>query len=265
MNNLSKFSLDTRIEQTDKLQWQANFSADWCIQGVPNGGYVLAIAAKVLAQLLPHKDPLGINAYYFAKTQPGPVTCVAEILRSGGSTSHAMVRLYQDDELKVQCTAAFTDINKLHGETIIQNPAPIITAYNDCIRLPIPDGLSLPRQVQQRVVPGVEKVMMGEPNNSGEFSGWMDFSDGGEIDLFALLLFTDSAPPPVFTYFGPLGWVPTLELSVQIRARPCPGPIQYQFTSHNLTNGVVDEDGILWDSQGQLVAISRQLAKFRKL
>ena len=47
----------------------------------------------------------------------------------------------------------------------------------------------------------------------------MRHSDGSDPDVIALLMFADAFPPPIFTVFGPVGWVPTLELTVQVRAR----------------------------------------------
>ena len=81
--------------------------------------------------------------------------------------------------------------------------------------------------------------------------------------LIGLLMFADAFPPPVFTVFGPVGWVPTIELTVQVRAHPAPGPLQVRLASRYMTNGVIEEDGEYWDSAGQLVALSRQTAKVR--
>jgi hypothetical protein len=68
----------------------------------------------------------------------------------------------------------------------------------------------------------------------------------------------------VFTVFGPVGWVPTIELTVQVRAHPAPGPLQVRLATRHATNGIVEEDGEYWDSAGNLVMISRQTAKFRR-
>ncbi|MDP4651307.1 MAG: thioesterase family protein, partial [Haliea sp.] len=73
----------------------------------------------------------------------------------------------------------------------------------------------------------------------------------------------DAFPPPVFDVIGLVGWVPTVELTVQLRGLPAPGPLQARLFSKHLTHGVVEEDGEYWDSAGNLVAISRQTAKVR--
>ncbi|MGF2075329.1 hypothetical protein, partial [Enterococcus casseliflavus] len=58
---------------------------------------------------------------------------------------------------------------------------------------------------------------------------------------------------------GP-SWVPTVELTVHVRATPAPGPLRCRFSSHFVTGGLLSEDGEIWDSTGALVAQSRQLA-----
>ena len=54
-----------------------------------------------------------------------------------------------------------------------------------------------------------------------------------------------------------------MELTVQVRAHPAPGPLQVRLASRHMSKGVIEEDGEYWDSAGQLVAISRQTAKVR--
>lgn len=93
--------------------------------------------------------------------------------------------------------------------------------------------------------------------------GWLSFTDGRPPDALALLLFADSMPPPIFRVLGQRGWIPTVELTVHIRARPAPGPVAGIFRTRHLTGGLLEEDGRLWDSAGRLVAISRQLALLR--
>ncbi|GAB3105852.1 thioesterase family protein [Aestuariicella hydrocarbonica] len=257
------FQQETQVEQVGESRWQSVFEDNWCIGNVPNGGYVMAIAAKALSAALPHKDPMSVSAFYLAPTSVGPVVCDVEVLRTGGSTSFAMVRLYQQAELKVQVTAAFTDLARVQGETQqLIKPANTLTAQ-DCVLLSTPAHIKIAKHVNLRVAPGQEQSLLGNPQGEGRWDGWIDFRDDSPIDTFALMCFSDAYPPPVFTYYGPTGWVPTVELTVQVRAQPAPGPIQCQFTSRMMTDGITEEDGIMWDSSGKLVAISRQTAKFR--
>jgi acyl-CoA thioesterase len=58
--------------------------------------------------------------------------------------------------------------------------------------------------------------------------------------------------------------VPTVELTVQLRARPAPGWMLGRFQTHDLSEGRLVEDAALWDSRGRLVAQSRQLALVRR-
>jgi acyl-CoA thioesterase len=51
---------------------------------------------------------------------------------------------------------------------------------------------------------------------------------------------------------------------VNVRRRPAPGWIQAQFQTRDMADGRMIEDGLLWDSQGHLIAQSRQLALLLK-
>ena len=71
-SNGSEFARSTVLRRIDDRVWESDFSADWCIGKVPNGGYTLALGAKVLGEALPHSDPLNVTAYYLALNQSIP-------------------------------------------------------------------------------------------------------------------------------------------------------------------------------------------------
>ena len=97
-------------------------------------------------------------------------------------------------------------------------------------------------------------------DHRAETTGWIRFRDGRPPDLLALALFADAFPPSIFRLLGPVGWVPTIELTVHFRARPAPGWVRGRFVTDDLTDGRMSETGELWDAAGTLVARSRQLA-----
>ena len=64
----------------------------------------------------------------------------------------------------------------------------------------------------------------------------------------ALPFFADSFPPTVFSRLGPIGWVPTLELTVHVRRRPAAGWLACQVWTDDLHNGKLIESCRIWDS-----------------
>ncbi|NBU17052.1 MAG: thioesterase family protein [Actinobacteria bacterium] len=88
---------------------------------------------------------------------------------------------------------------------------------------------------------------------------------GRPVDTLSLLLAADAFPPVMFNRFGMLGWVPTVEFTVHLRGVPAPGPIACAFSSRVIQGGMWEEDGEMWDSEGQVVALSRQLALAPKI
>ena len=260
---MSQFARDTAVTRVDDNHWRGALCQGWRIGEVPNGGYVLALAGRVLREALPHRDPLAVNAFYLAPTVLGPIECQVELLRTGRNITHAALKMFQQGELKLQVTAAYTSLNRLQGESWSGKPRPPAPPWEECT----PSGQEkvefYRERVAVRLVSGVEVFSRKEPNGSGEFNGWIRHRDGADPDVISLLMFADAFAPPSFTIFGPLHWVPTVELTVQVRAHPSPGPLQARFYSRHLTRGVIEEDGEFWDSSGQLVAISRQTAKLR--
>ena len=260
---MSQFARDTAVERVGENLWRGYLHEGWRIGAVPNGGYVMAVAGRVLSQALDHRDPLSVNAFYLAPTVLGPIDCRVELLRRGRNTTHATLQMFQLGELKVQVTAAYTDLAALAGETWSAKPRPLYPPWEECTPSGQENVEFFRQRVEIRLVSGVEVFSRREPNGSGEFRGWIRHRDQAAPDALSLLMFADAFAPPAFTIFGPVGWVPTVELTVQVRAQPAPGPLQARFYSRHLTRGVIEEDGEFWDSAGALVAISRQTAKLR--
>ena len=70
------------------------------------------------------------------------------------------------------------------------------------------------------------------------------------IDAIALLLAADAFPPAVFNTDLPVAWVPTVELTVHVRGVPAPGPLRCEFRTRFVHDGLLDEEGAIWDSSG---------------
>ncbi len=258
---MSQFAKDTAIERVGENHFRGELREGWRIGAVPNGGYVLAVAGRALRAVLPHQDPLSVSAFYLAPTLLGPIDCQVELLGGGRGTSFAEVRMVQEGQLRVKVTAAYTDLDRLSGESWSGVERPQYPAWEDCE--PSGNKVEFSQRVELRLVSGGEVFTERTLSGRGEFCGWVQHRDGSDPDVISLLMFADSVPPPIYTVLGPVGWVPTVELTVQVRAHPAPGPLQVRLSTRHLTRGVAEEDGEYWDSAGQLVAISRQTAKVR--
>ena len=89
---------------------------------------------------------------------------------------------------------------------------------------------------------------------------WMRLADGREPDPLALLTVRRRAAADQLRD-RPLGWAPTVQLQVLVRALPAPGWCLVEASASEIAGGWLDEDYRIWDSTGRLVAQSRQLAR----
>ena len=259
---MGQFEIETSVNKISDRVWRGHLHRGWRIGRVPNGGYVMAIGARALSEALLHPHPQVISAFYLSPPVLGPIDCHIEILRSSKRTTHAVVKMFQEDEIKVQITAAYVDINNMIGPSWTDLSPIEIPAWDEC-----QDAgnhqLEFRQRVDIRLTSSGQVFSGGDPTGHAKFEGWLAHSDGADPDILSLVMFADALPPPPFNVFGLAGWVPTVELTVQVRGTPCPGPIRSTLATHAITNGVLEEDGYYWDSGGKLVAVSRQTARVR--
>ena len=123
--------------------------------------------------------------------------------------------------------------------------------------------LEIHQSIDMRMVQGSEVFTDGQTNDSGEFIAWIAHRDGAAPETIDLLMFADIMPPPIFTIYGAYGWVPTVELTVQVRRKPAAGPLLVRHTTRQVTRGVAETDTEIWDVTGDLAAMARQTYKVR--
>ena len=233
----------------------------------PNGGYLLGLAVAALQQAHPAQpDPLSVTVHYLRPGLSGqPCQIDTQLLRSGRALSTARATLVQDGSARLELLAAMGDLAAAAPTPpLLALPMPQIPPPEACpgrsadaqgVGLPILDRLDIRLHPQQALAGAAGQAQV---------SGWIRLRDGRPPDALACLMFADAFPPAVFGLLGMVGWVPTVTLTVHLRARPAPGWMLGQFWTHDLADGRVIEDGALWDSTGRLVLQSRQLALVRQ-
>ena len=234
----------------------------WDINGNANGGYLLALVANAMRAETGRAHPLSVTLHYLLPSPAGPARTRTEVVKSGRRMATATGTLLRDDRELVRAIGVFGDLDAESGPQSSTVVRPEMPAFDDCpVRPTDPNAKpSLFSRLDMRLHPDDTGFATGNPPGRAEVRGWFAFKDGRPIDTLALLLAADAFPPCIFNLNGMTGWVPTIEFTVHVRAVPAPGPIAAHFTSTVVQGGYWEENGVMWDSTGRVVAMSRQLA-----
>jgi len=173
--------------------------------------------------------------------------------------------MLQDGRECVRLIGTFGDLAHADGPTRVLReppPWPPVDELDEPLRRARPGMLpEFLDRLDHRLPDATSGWTRGEPSGAGVHGGWCRWSDHGDMDVLGLLCIADAYPPVVYDLdIGGLAWAPTIELTVQVRGRPAPGWLATRFVTRSLTDGYFEEDGDLWDAEGRLVALSRQLA-----
>jgi acyl-CoA thioesterase len=262
---MRQFDQETRLHRLDDGAFEGRVHGSWNIGQNPNGGYLLTLAVAALRQCSPaHPDPLSVTVHFLRPGLPEqPCRIETQLVRSGRTLSTGRATLLQDGVARIEVLAAMGDLGG-GTEPVLAPPPPAIPPPEDCAsRAAGAYGAGMPILGRLDVRLHPDEARPGAPGHA-QSTGWIRFLDGRDPDALAALLFADAFPPSICGLLGLMGWVPTVELTVQVRRRPAPGWILGQFRTHDMNDGRIIEDGVLWDATGQMVAQSRQLALVRQ-
>jgi acyl-CoA thioesterase len=253
------FDEDIRVEPAGADRYAATLTDRWtALGGVPNGGYLLAVALTALQREMPVPDPVVASATYLRPGEIGPAEIETEVARAGRRVATGEARLRQQGREIVRVVATFADLAATNGRTHSRSSPP---------DLPPPDTL----QPLTAKLPGVTITdrfdyrsaqppgwAHGRPTGRADTAFWMRFEDGRDADPIALAAMVDAAAPAVLELGEPGS--ATIELTVHVRARPAPGWLACSAVTRHVIGGFHEEDFEIWDSSGALVAQSRQFA-----
>jgi acyl-CoA thioesterase len=260
----STFEAATAVEPLDDHRYRGEVLEGWDVVGNAHGGYLLSIAARALTLATGRPDPVTVTAHYLRSGRPGPVTVDTTVLRSGRRFATASATVSADGRPIVSVLGTFGDLSHDDGDRpeLLDGGPP---------ELPDPATLSqvvpgdpfpptFMGNLDLRLHPADSGFLVGERSGTARIRGWLGLRDTRTLDTLALLTMVDAMPPTVFNVDLPVAWVPTLELTAHVRARPAPGPLSCDVRTRFVSAGFLEVDGEYWDSTGTLVAQSRQLA-----
>jgi acyl-CoA thioesterase len=235
--------------------------------GILHGGWLLETLTAAALDRTAHPHPLAVSAQFSSRTDIGPASAEVERVREGRSVSSLRARLVQQDTARVD---VLLSAGTLPGADVapyrVDAVPPELPEPDDCVTSGPPPGHprnGILEQLDVRVDPATGGFLRGEPGGGTEVRAWVRAASGREPDPLLLLTVADALPPVTFE-LGLPGWVPTVELTVHLRAVPAPGWLRCVQRATVLHGGWLDEECQVWDSAGRLVAQARQLAAYRE-
>lgn len=253
------FDADTAVER-DGDGFAATISPSWDALAGVNGGYASAVCLQALKAALPQPDPLVVSTFFVKPVKHAPARLVTESIREGRRVATGSVSMFQDDVEVVRQIASFGTLDASQGHRFMGEKAPDLPPPEECVN-PMDVGAPIPAiPIVDRVDYRAEKVpgwVTGTPSSDPQSEFWMRLADGREQDLVSLAFMVDAAAPAALE----LGLLSTtMELTVHFRAHPAPGWLACRLRTRFVSGGFHEEDMEIFDSTGELVAQSRQLA-----
>ena len=212
-----------------------------------------------------------VTTHYFAPAGPGPVRIEVDQLRSGRRLSTATARLLDADGRLLLAalatvgslpTIGLADGAPAESPVLVDGGPPPLDPPEACFAVEPTDTFPPPfmAHVRLRLPRDAAGFALGQPSGDAEMRGWFGLPEDAPLDTLSVLMAADAFPPPVFNAALPIGWTPTVEMTVQVRARPAGGLLRCSFRTRFIGGGFLESDAEIWDETGGLVALSRQLA-----
>ena len=272
MSFFKQFENSIIIDKSDENIFSMTPSKDYFVGNTPHGGYLTAVMQKALSLSMSHPHVINSNTLYLDRTEPKEISIHVDKIRESRGSSVGRVSLMQDEKLRCMMTGICSDFNYMNGVNDLETLPPNI--FNEKRDLFISlnfdnkqEGFT-PSFIKQTKCDIAKKHAwwLKNENDLGDEARCAGFiSMGEEIpDQFVLSFYSDFFPPVVMNKYGPLGWVPTLSLTTNIRQLPTTSELFMDVIAKDLNKGFFEQDCQIWDLNKNLVATSRQLTRILK-
>jgi len=247
----------------DALSLGVRVTPNWSINGLPNGGYLMALMGNAMLQASEKKAIAIVTTTFISRCDPTEGRVKLERIAASSQFERLEAHLFQGERERLRAWGTFIPAEMacvLHRQ---EAQAPSVAPLDACVPIPQMPGFTLFDHMDVRLDPACAGWMSGRLAPESEHKGWARFKVDRPYDAVALLLIADAFPPPVYVSQGLAAWVPTIEMSVNIRKQPASQWLKCIFRTRFITCGLLEEDGQIWDESGELIAISRQIAQYR--
>ncbi|MEH3157274.1 MAG: thioesterase family protein [Gordonia paraffinivorans] len=258
-------ALEKTSDDGDRITFTTVVDPVFTIGPKVHGGalQVVTAHAAVAAVQRPEMVPVAISSDYLRAPEPREVDVVATVVKRGRRVCLVDVVVAQDgrDAVRSVITLAEPD----HGAPRHSGVPDVLAAMPvepaaDAVPVrdsPVAEIVHLVAAVDMIYDRASVPVMAGE-RGAPETRFWARPVDGDPDGFFAIL--GGDLSMPVVMNLGVFGWAPTLQMTTYLRRRPAPGWLRARVTTTEIGQGWFEEDHLLIDATGAVVAQSRQLA-----
>jgi hypothetical protein len=259
------FDKDTALSSLGPSRFEGTIADSWSINDTPNGGYLMAMLAGAMMRESVKKHTPIVTANYVSRCTAGRAEVLVEEISQSKQFNRLQAKLFQDGNEKIRAFGTFGEEKYDCFMVRYESPPPDLPPVEECLGVPAMPKFNLLENIDMRLDPSCAGWMRGALAEKSENRGWITFRDGRPFDLLSVFLIADAFPPAIFASQGLMGWVPTIELSINVRNVPETRWLKCVFRTRFINCGLMEEDGEVWDENGSLVAISRQIAQFRRM
>jgi len=272
MSFFKQFENSIILHKSDENTFSMIPSKDYFVGNTPHGGYLTAVMQKALSLCMPHQHVINSNTLYLDRTEPEEIIVQVKKIRESRGSSVGKVTLIQDNKSRCMMTGICSDFNFMKGVSDLET-SPSKTFDEDrnlFISLNFDNNKEdlTPSFIKQTNCKIAKKHAWWLESNKhlcdeARCAGFISMGDETP-DQFVLSFYSDFFPPVVMNKYGPLGWVPTLSLTTNIRQLPTTNELFMDVIAKDLNKGFFEQDCQIWDLNKNLVATSRQLTRILK-
>ena len=256
--------LQLRADERDPNRQRAQITADWGQGRAMFGGLIAALGVRALDSVNQGRSLRALSVTFCAPAEAGELAIDIELLRSGRALLHAQARLVQHGQVRAVIIGAYGDARES-------------SLHYAARRAPeAPDPASLPRMAY---VDGAMPAFLRHfdhrwpaestqtfPLGGGQLGGFARTIDADRIDAAVVTAIADAFPAPVMTLMQKHAPASTASWLLNFVGEPI-GPAKidreafWQFAAQTLDagHGYANVDAQIWDANGALRVISRQL------
>ena len=156
----------------EPFSFSGHITENWSINGVPDGGYLMAILAKAMMHHCEMRSTPIITANYLNRCEPGRARILIERMAASKQFERFQASLHQNGKEKIRAFGTFASENIDCGLESYEVSEPRVADIEKCVPVPELPNFTLFSRVDMRLDPICTGWFSGELSDISEIMGW---------------------------------------------------------------------------------------------